>query len=141
MAALPGRICTARWSSGWSCASALDHAVNEGHFLLQYQPIVDLATDEAVGFEALVRWHHPTAGVIAPDQFIEVAEESGLIVPMGRWVLEQALHTVAQWRRILPRTPPAVRQRERVASASSASPASSSRSGRRWSTPGCRRRR
>ncbi|AGZ45219.1 putative bifunctional diguanylate cyclase/phosphodiesterase [Actinoplanes friuliensis] len=84
--------------------SALDHAVNEGHFLLQYQPIVDLDTDEAVGFEALVRWHHPTRGVIAPDQFIEVAEESGLIVPMGRWVLDQALHTVAQWRRILPRT-------------------------------------
>jgi diguanylate cyclase (GGDEF)-like protein/PAS domain S-box-containing protein len=82
--------------------SALDHAVNEGHFLLQYQPIVDLATDTAVGFEALVRWHHPTRGVIAPDQFIEVAEESGLIVPMGRWVLDQALHTVAQWHRMLP---------------------------------------
>ena len=84
--------------------SALDHAVNEGHFLLQYQPIVDLATDEAVGFEALVRWAHPVRGIIAPDQFIEVAEESGLIVPMGRWVLDSALHTVAQWRRILPRT-------------------------------------
>jgi len=84
--------------------SALDHAVNEGHFVLQYQPIVDLGTDEAVGFEALVRWHHPQRGIIAPDQFIEVAEESGLIVPMGRWVLDQALHTVAQWRRILPRT-------------------------------------
>ncbi|WP_433721235.1 putative bifunctional diguanylate cyclase/phosphodiesterase [Actinoplanes sp. CA-051413] len=83
--------------------SALDHAVNEGHFLLQFQPIVDLATDEAVGFEALVRWHHPQRGIIAPDEFIEVAEESGLIVPMGRWVLDQALHTVAQWRRILPR--------------------------------------
>ncbi|HEU4348008.1 MAG TPA: EAL domain-containing protein [Actinoplanes sp.] len=83
--------------------SALDHAVNEGHFLLQYQPIVDLATGEAAGFEALVRWHHPQRGVIAPDQFIEVAEESGLIVPMGRWVLDQALHTVAQWRRALPR--------------------------------------
>ena len=83
--------------------SALDHAVHEGHFLLQYQPIVDLVTDEAVGFEALVRWHHPQRGIIAPDQFIEVAEESGLIVPMGRWVLDQALHTVAQWRRVLPR--------------------------------------
>ncbi len=82
--------------------SALDHAVNEGHFLLQYQPIVDLATDEAVGFEALVRWHHPVRGTISPDQFIEVAEESGLIVPIGRWVLDQALHTVAQWQRILP---------------------------------------
>jgi diguanylate cyclase (GGDEF)-like protein/PAS domain S-box-containing protein len=82
--------------------SALDHAVNEGSFMLQYQPIVDLHTDEAVGFEALVRWHHPVRGVIAPDQFIEVAEESGLIVPMGRWVLDQALHAVAQWRRMVP---------------------------------------
>jgi EAL domain-containing protein (putative c-di-GMP-specific phosphodiesterase class I) len=83
--------------------SALDHAVHEGHFLLQYQPIVDLTDDEPVGFEALVRWHHPTHGVIAPIEFIEVAEESGLILPIGRWVLDQALHTVAQWRRVLPR--------------------------------------
>ncbi|GAA2474775.1 putative bifunctional diguanylate cyclase/phosphodiesterase [Winogradskya humida] len=83
--------------------SALDHAVNEGHFVLHYQPIVKLAGDDVVGFEALVRWDHPTRGIIAPDQFIEVAEESGLIVPMGRWVLDQALHTVAQWWRILPR--------------------------------------
>ena len=83
--------------------SALDHAVNEGRFLLQYQPIMDLETGEAVGFEALVRWRHPTRGVIAPDQFIEVAEESGLIVPMGRWVLDQALRTVAQWRQVLTR--------------------------------------
>ena len=82
--------------------SALDHAVNEGHFVLQYQPIVDLRSDTAVGFEALVRWDHPGRGIIAPDQFIEVAEESGLIVAIGRWVLNQALHTVAQWRRMLP---------------------------------------
>ncbi|MEU4420420.1 EAL domain-containing protein [Actinoplanes sp. NPDC024001] len=82
--------------------SALDHAVNEGHFLLHYQPIVDLAAGVATGFEALVRWHHPRRGVITPDQFIEVAEESGLILPMGRWVLEEALRTVAEWRRILP---------------------------------------
>ncbi|SNY49733.1 putative bifunctional diguanylate cyclase/phosphodiesterase [Paractinoplanes atraurantiacus] len=84
--------------------SALDHAAREGHFLLAYQPIVDLGTDEPVGYEALVRWHHPTRGVVQPAEFIEVAEESGLVVPMGRWVLEQALHTVAQWRRILPRS-------------------------------------
>ncbi|BAL92025.1 putative diguanylate cyclase/phosphodiesterase with PAS sensor [Actinoplanes missouriensis 431] len=82
--------------------SALDHAVNEGHFLLHYQPIVDLAAGTAVGFEALVRWHHPRRGIVTPDQFIEVAEESGLILPMGRWVLEEALRTAAEWRRILP---------------------------------------
>ncbi|MEV4345864.1 EAL domain-containing protein [Actinoplanes sp. NPDC049596] len=84
--------------------SALDHAAREGHFLLAYQPIVDLGTDEPVGYEALVRWHHPSRGVVQPAEFIEVAEESGLIVPMGRWVLEQALHTAAQWRRMLPRS-------------------------------------
>ncbi|MFC7276074.1 putative bifunctional diguanylate cyclase/phosphodiesterase [Paractinoplanes rhizophilus] len=82
--------------------SALDHAVHEGHFLLAYQPIVDLGSEEPVGFEALVRWYHPTKGVVAPAEFIAVAEESGLIVPIGRWVLQQALHTVAQWRRALP---------------------------------------
>jgi diguanylate cyclase (GGDEF)-like protein len=82
--------------------SALDHAVHEGHFLLAYQPIVDLGANEPVGFEALVRWSHPAKGVVAPAEFIEVAEESGLIVPIGRWVLQQALHTVAQWRRVLP---------------------------------------
>jgi diguanylate cyclase (GGDEF)-like protein len=82
--------------------SALEHAVHEGHFLLNYQPIVDLATDRPVGFEALVRWYHPTRGVVAPAEFIAVAEESGLIVPIGRWVLQQALHTVAQWRHVLP---------------------------------------
>ncbi|GGM99903.1 diguanylate cyclase (GGDEF)-like protein/PAS domain S-box-containing protein [Actinoplanes campanulatus] len=82
--------------------SALDHAVNEGHFLLHYQPIVDLPSGMAVGFEALVRWHHPKRGIVTPEEFIEVAEESGLILPMGRWVLEEALRTVAEWRRILP---------------------------------------
>ncbi|MFG1988505.1 putative bifunctional diguanylate cyclase/phosphodiesterase [Actinoplanes sp. NPDC048988] len=84
--------------------SALDHAAREGQFVLAYQPIVDLGSDEPVGYEALVRWHHPARGVVQPAEFIEVAEESGLVVPMGRWVLEQALHTVAQWRRILPRS-------------------------------------
>ncbi|GGL06203.1 putative bifunctional diguanylate cyclase/phosphodiesterase [Mangrovihabitans endophyticus] len=84
--------------------SALEHSVKEGQFILQYQPIVDLATDDTAGFEALVRWDHPTRGIITPDQFIEVAEESGLIVPIGRWVLDEALRTVAQWRRLLPRS-------------------------------------
>ncbi|GAA0551933.1 hypothetical protein GCM10010172_37900 [Paractinoplanes ferrugineus] len=82
--------------------SALEHAVHEGHFLLNYQPIVDLSSDRPVGFEALVRWYHPNRGVVAPAEFIAVAEESGLIVPIGRWVLQQALHTVAQWRHVLP---------------------------------------
>jgi EAL domain-containing protein (putative c-di-GMP-specific phosphodiesterase class I) len=82
--------------------AALDQAVSQEQFLLQYQPIVDLATGEAVGFEALVRWRHPDRGIIPPGQFIELAEETGLIVPIGRWVLHEALATAAQWQRILP---------------------------------------
>ena len=79
--------------------AALDQAVKEQQFVLQYQPIVDLETGSLLGFEALVRWNHPTRGMIAPGHFIEVAEESGLIVPMGRMVLQQALNTVGRWQR------------------------------------------
>jgi diguanylate cyclase (GGDEF)-like protein/PAS domain S-box-containing protein len=82
--------------------AALDHAVTEEQFILQYQPIVDLDSGVPVGFEALVRWQHPTRGIIAPSSFIEVAEESGLIVPIGRWVLRQALATAGRWQRTQP---------------------------------------
>ncbi|GAA2345779.1 hypothetical protein GCM10010170_032190 [Dactylosporangium salmoneum] len=79
--------------------AALDQAVKDHQFVLQYQPIVDLETGVPLGFEALVRWNHPTRGMIAPGHFIEVAEESGLIVPMGRMVLQQALSTAGRWQR------------------------------------------
>ncbi|WP_033344852.1 EAL domain-containing protein [Catenuloplanes japonicus] len=82
--------------------AALEQAVSGGHFVLQYQPIVDLLTDEAAGFEALVRWKHPTRGVIPPDQFINLAEETGLIVPIGHWVLEEALKSAERWNRLVP---------------------------------------
>ncbi|MFI5842407.1 putative bifunctional diguanylate cyclase/phosphodiesterase [Catenuloplanes sp. NPDC051500] len=82
--------------------AALEQAVSGGHFVLQYQPIVDLLTDEAAGFEALVRWKHPTRGVIPPDQFINLAEETGLIVPIGHWVLEEALRSAERWNRLVP---------------------------------------
>jgi diguanylate cyclase (GGDEF)-like protein len=81
---------------------ALDQALHEDQFLLHYQPIVDLASGVPVGFEALVRWQHPTHGMIPPGQFIEVAEESGLIVPIGSRVLEQAIAAAAGWQRRLP---------------------------------------
>jgi len=77
--------------------SALDQAIADGAFGLEYQPIVTLPEGKTIGFEALVRWHHPTRGVILPNQFIEVAEDSGLIVPMGNWVLETALAAAAEW--------------------------------------------
>ena len=82
--------------------AALDQAVNEGQFALVYQPIVELNTGTTVGFEALVRWQHPTRGVVPPVQFIDVAEETGLIVPIGRWVLEEALRTIGRWQVDLP---------------------------------------
>ncbi|MCV0370151.1 MULTISPECIES: EAL domain-containing protein [Filomicrobium] len=64
---------------------------------LHYQPIVDLRQNKICGFEALMRWRHPKKGLIPPDQFISVAEETGLIVPMGAWALREACKQAAQW--------------------------------------------
>jgi diguanylate cyclase (GGDEF)-like protein len=88
--------------------AALEEAVRDSAFALAYQPIVDLASGEIAGFEALVRWPHPRWGMLMPGQFIELAEETGLIVPLGAWVLRQALTDVVQWRqRLTPLVPPA----------------------------------
>ncbi|GAB1691367.1 putative bifunctional diguanylate cyclase/phosphodiesterase [Krasilnikovia sp. M28-CT-15] len=80
----------------------LERAVAEEQFFVLYQPIVDMPSGRPTGVEALVRWRHPTDGVLGPDTFIPYAEESGLIVPLGRWVLQQACNQLAQWRRELP---------------------------------------
>ncbi|HWG99710.1 MAG TPA: diguanylate cyclase, partial [Pilimelia sp.] len=88
--------------------AALERAVAERAFTLYYQPIVELANDAPVGAEALVRWVHPTRGMIPPGQFIEVAEETGLIVPIGSWVLRTAVGTAARWRREFPERAPYV---------------------------------
>jgi diguanylate cyclase (GGDEF)-like protein len=66
-------------------------------FELYYQPLVDIATKEVGGFEALIRWNHPERGLVPPDQFIPVAEDIGLIVQLGDWVLKQACHDAVRW--------------------------------------------
>jgi len=77
--------------------SALASAVDSGALVVHYQPIVALGSGATVGFEALVRWNHPTRGLLQPSQFIDIAEESGLIVPIGQYVLRAALETARQW--------------------------------------------
>jgi diguanylate cyclase (GGDEF)-like protein/PAS domain S-box-containing protein len=78
--------------------AALDDAVNSSAFTLVYQPIMSLTSGEIAGFEALVRWPHPRWGMMQPDQFITLAEETGHIVPLGYWVLEQAAADIVRWR-------------------------------------------
>ena len=84
----------------------LRNAVQAESFGVQYQPIVCLADGRVIGFEALVRWRHPVWGMVPPDQFIQVAEETGLILPIGRWVLSEACETVHKWQQEHPSAPP-----------------------------------
>lgn len=75
----------------------LHRALKNGEFLLHYQPQLDLRTGEIVGVEALLRWKHPSNGLISPDQFIPVLEETGLILPVGEWVLREACARNRAW--------------------------------------------
>ncbi|MEU8078834.1 EAL domain-containing protein [Catellatospora citrea] len=77
--------------------SELERAAADGQLFLEYQPIVRLADAVAVGFEALVRWHHPTRGRLGPAEFIDIAEESDTILAIGTWVLREAVGTAATW--------------------------------------------
>jgi diguanylate cyclase (GGDEF)-like protein/PAS domain S-box-containing protein len=77
---------------------ALRHALDESELRLVYQPIVNLADNRITGVEALLRWHHPIDGVIAPMRFIPIAERNGLIIPIGAWVLHEACLQLATWR-------------------------------------------
>jgi diguanylate cyclase (GGDEF)-like protein/PAS domain S-box-containing protein len=84
----------------------LRQALQHQEFQLHYQPVVCLSTRKVVGFEALLRWQHPQRGWVAPDTFIPLAEETGLIVPLGQWVLHQACHQLAAWQHQFPHALP-----------------------------------
>jgi diguanylate cyclase (GGDEF)-like protein len=83
-------------------ASELRTALAEGQFSVHYQPIFDLRSKDLIGTEALLRWAHPTRGLVAPDEFIPAAEQSGLIVPLGAWVLRSACEQTAAWQALRP---------------------------------------
>jgi c-di-GMP phosphodiesterase Gmr len=81
----------------FSIETDLRKALQRGELQLHYQPLMDLSTGVINGFEALARWEHPERGFISPVDFIPVAEESGLIVPLGRWALDEAAQTISAW--------------------------------------------
>jgi diguanylate cyclase (GGDEF)-like protein len=84
----------------------LVHAIEQDRLSLLYQPIIDIDTRSVHGVEALLRWNHPTRGMISPTEFVPLAEATGLIVPIGRWVMEQAVRQLATWRQERPDLPP-----------------------------------
>lgn len=88
---------TARVEKHIALEVGLRHALERGQFLLYYQPQVDLTTGKIIGMEALIRWQHPERGVVSPADFIPVAEETGLIIPIGEWVLRTACAQAKAW--------------------------------------------
>jgi EAL domain-containing protein (putative c-di-GMP-specific phosphodiesterase class I) len=80
----------------------LEAALEANAFVLHYQPVVDLADGSIAGVEALVRWPQPNGDVLPPAEFVPLAEESGQIVPLGRWVLQEATRQAARWRKLMP---------------------------------------
>ncbi|MFB2898037.1 EAL domain-containing protein [Aerosakkonemataceae cyanobacterium BLCC-F50] len=82
----------------------LQQAIQQQELHLNYQPIICLTTNQVVGFEALVRWHHQERGWVSPGQFIPLAEQTGLIIPLGEWVLQEACRQIKLWEKELANT-------------------------------------
>jgi EAL domain-containing protein (putative c-di-GMP-specific phosphodiesterase class I) len=77
----------------------LRHAVERNEFEVLYQPIVDLTTGSVHEFEALIRWRHPVHGLVEPNEFVHVAEETGLIIQIGKWIMDESCRQIAEWQR------------------------------------------
>jgi diguanylate cyclase (GGDEF)-like protein len=84
----------------------LRRALERQEFRVHYQPIYSIASRQVIGFEALVRWQHPELGIRSPADFIAIAEETGLIIQLGKWVLSESCRQMSQWHLIYPSTPP-----------------------------------
>ncbi|MEM9263897.1 MAG: EAL domain-containing protein [Cyanobacteria bacterium P01_F01_bin.13] len=84
----------------------LRHAGDDKQFQLYYQPIIDLSLGEIAGFEALIRWHHPERGTVPPVDFIGIAEDTGMILTMGDWILDEACRQIRQWQQLFPKNNP-----------------------------------
>jgi diguanylate cyclase (GGDEF)-like protein len=111
-----GRGCSVVFNAGMharltrhvAIETSLRRALGSDELYLEYQPIVDLRSGRRLYVEALARWRHPTMGLISPSEFIPIAEESGLIVAVGQWVLEKACRTMVEWRARDPHNAPAM---------------------------------
>ena len=93
-------------SARLALTASMRSALDAGQFSVVYQPIVQLPSGELRGLEALLRWHHPTLGMLSPEAFIALAEESGVITPLGRWVMRTACRQAAEWQRVRPGSAP-----------------------------------
>lgn len=92
----------ARYLEKITLEADLRFAVERGEISMHYQPLVSLKDGEIIGFEALMRWHHYEKGFVSPAQFIPIAEDSGLIIPLTKWILQETCSQIAEWQKLLP---------------------------------------
>lgn len=91
----PGR--SKQLNNSFALEQQFEESLKENHFEVYYQPVIDNSSGTPMGFEALIRWNHPTRGLISPSQFIGIAEETGFTIPLGKWVLETAVLQAMEW--------------------------------------------